>query len=344
MARTSRFKPLLFAYSLFALVVGGGLLAMGAHTTSTDAGMAFLDWPLSNGSLNPEGWTEDPAQRAEHGHRILGLKLGLLSLGLAIWCQIREERRWVRILAWSLGGLILFQGILGGLRVLLDPANLGDAAAGVAYTFRVLHTVFAQITLATLVTAVIALSPALTKPQASVWPGGTKRVIPWALAATLLTLGQIVIGAIMRHGNAGLAIHTFPESTPEGDWLPAVWNWAVAINFTHRIGAMVVSVAVLGFVWKVFAEPEVRRKLAIPATLAALLVVAQIVLGAVVTLTMIHPHAATLHTVLGSTLLAVLWGAAFVALRGMKKRKNLAAEPPDGQESNLSPIPAEPVA
>jgi heme a synthase len=31
------------------------LVLLGAFTTTIGAGMVFTDWPLSNGSINPEG-------------------------------------------------------------------------------------------------------------------------------------------------------------------------------------------------------------------------------------------------------------------------------------------------
>jgi cytochrome c oxidase assembly protein subunit 15 len=51
--RTSGYKPLLFLFCLFALGWITMLLYAGGMTTSIKAGMAFLDWPLSNGSVNP---------------------------------------------------------------------------------------------------------------------------------------------------------------------------------------------------------------------------------------------------------------------------------------------------
>ena len=74
--------PWLERYCLLALLVTTFLLFAGGYTTSTQAGMAFKTWPLSNGSLNPEGWTEDPAMRAEHSHRLLGATVGLLLFGI----------------------------------------------------------------------------------------------------------------------------------------------------------------------------------------------------------------------------------------------------------------------
>ena len=46
----------LFGLCLLTLVWSVLVLQAGGFTTSIRAGMAFLDWPLSNGSVNPPGW------------------------------------------------------------------------------------------------------------------------------------------------------------------------------------------------------------------------------------------------------------------------------------------------
>ena len=63
------------------------LIFVGALVTSWQAGMAVPDWPLSFGSLNPDGWWGDFMVRLEHGHRLLaafvGLAVGVLCS--AVW-------------------------------------------------------------------------------------------------------------------------------------------------------------------------------------------------------------------------------------------------------------------
>jgi cytochrome c oxidase assembly protein subunit 15 len=62
------------------------LVFVGALVTSWQAGMAVPDWPLSFGSLNPDGWWADFMVRLEHGHRLLaalvGLTVGVLCAGV----------------------------------------------------------------------------------------------------------------------------------------------------------------------------------------------------------------------------------------------------------------------
>ncbi len=67
------------------------LIFVGALVTSWQAGMAVPDWPLSFGSLNPEGWWGDFMVRLEHGHRLLAAVVGLAvgCLCSAVWGNFR---------------------------------------------------------------------------------------------------------------------------------------------------------------------------------------------------------------------------------------------------------------
>src|SRR5271154_5560852 len=102
-----------FAFFLSCCVVL--LLMAGALVTSNDAGLAVPDWPLSYGSLTPP-WVG--GIRYEHGHRMVATAVGILTIILAVMLWRREPRRWVRNLGFGAIGLIVAQGVLGGITVL----------------------------------------------------------------------------------------------------------------------------------------------------------------------------------------------------------------------------------
>ena len=74
-----------------AVCVVFGLIFVGGLVTSWQAGMAVPDWPLSFGSLNPEGWWANFPVRLEHGHRLLAAFVGLVVgvLCAAVWGNFR---------------------------------------------------------------------------------------------------------------------------------------------------------------------------------------------------------------------------------------------------------------
>ena len=92
------------------------LIFAGAMVTSTGSGLAVPDWPLSYGMVMP------PMVGGifyEHGHRMIAATVGFLTVLQAIWLQLREPKRRVRILGWCSVGAVIAQGLLGGLTVIL---------------------------------------------------------------------------------------------------------------------------------------------------------------------------------------------------------------------------------
>ena len=159
--RTDKYKPGLAWFCIFSLFWITLLLYAGGFTTSIEAGMAFLDWPLSDGSINPAGWTEDREMRAEHSHRLLGIKMGILSIILVFWTQLREERSWVRRLALFFLLMVILQGCLGGARVVFDRFNIHSESNFIAQSFAIIHACGAQIILCLLVSLALACSQPL---------------------------------------------------------------------------------------------------------------------------------------------------------------------------------------
>ena len=245
--RTTTHQPKLALFAGIGSAWVFVLVTLGAFTTSIGAGMAFPDWPLSNGSINPEGWLSDIAKFAEHSHRLTGMVMGFITIGLAFWLWKREARAWVRQLGgWALG-IVILQGIIGGQRVTLNKIEVPGFHMSLGEMLRIPHGILAQIYVCVLIAIAVALSRAWIERTAPSSPG----VRQLGVICTALVLAQLVIAATMRHNGAGLAIYSFPYSTPDGHWLPAQWNFPVAIHFTHRAMAAVLAVALTIFAWSV---------------------------------------------------------------------------------------------
>lgn len=315
MARTADFKLGLFLYCLFALVSITLLLFAGGFTTSIKAGMAFLDWPLSNGSINPEGWLTESDKFAEHSHRLLGMQIGLISIGLVFWTFLRESRSWVRKMAWALLALVVFQGLLGGARVIFDQLNTLADSNLVAQLFLVAHASGAMLVLSLLVGITLACSKtwitnAYTFPEES--ERRSLKRLAWV--AYLATFVQIFMGAVMRHADAGLAIARFPLAN-DSSLIPAYWNFAVSIHFAHRVGALILTVLLLTFAWRLFKHRAIDRIFFRFPILISVVLSFQIYLGALTIWTAKNPYSATMHHLVGAFLLATIWGITFILSR-----------------------------
>jgi len=298
-------------FGLCLVTLGWSVLVLqaGGFTTSIRAGMAFLDWPLSNGSVNPPGWLTEIDKFAEHSHRLAATGLGLLCIVIAVAHGFLEKRRAVRLAAYALVGLVVFQGLLGGLRVLLDQLNIGGDGNFKAAAFAVGHAVNAQLTLALL--AIIALAHTVAWHQA-------RRALPRSLfragaGAAFLTLAVIVVGAVMRQGH-----FTAWVSTPaDGLFIPSIGTGVVWwVNLLHRSGALLASAAILFFAVQLARQgfPLLRW-----ASLVAL-VFLQVLLGILSIQLPLNPHVRTVHLVVGAALFSSLCAAVMLARR--------SAEPP----------------
>jgi len=310
-SRTLTHKPALAAFAAVGSVWVFLLVTLGAFTTSIGAGMAFPDWPLSHGSINPPGWLEDLAMFAEHSHRLTGMVMGFVTIGLALWLWAREERGWLRVLGGWAVVIVIFQGILGGKRVTLDAIAVPGFEMSFGQMLRIPHGILAHIFVCILIAIAVACSRVWIKQSVPV----SSKVRKLGIACCLLVLLQLVIAATMRHNGAGLAIHTFPYSTPDHQWLPAAWDFRVAIHFTHRVMAIVLSVALVWLAVTVHRDRGAPASLRAAATTLVALLIVQIILGAQIIWTFRKSDVTTAHVVVGAMTLAVTFWITWVAHR-----------------------------
>jgi heme A synthase len=121
-------------------------IGMGALVTTLKAGMAFADWPSSDGHnmlLYP--WFRDfatnPDKFTEHGHRLAGMLIGFISIALAA-AAWRQGQGWVRTFASTILAAVILQGLLGGARVLFDRQHLAMVHSITGASFFCLCVIF----------------------------------------------------------------------------------------------------------------------------------------------------------------------------------------------------------
>ncbi len=361
--------PWLHRFALLTAIVTFGLIGVGGLVTSHEAGLAVPDWPNTYGYnmfLFPfSKWMGGIFY--EHSHRLLASFVGLLTTILAGWLWVRETRspvRWaglgVMFLALALMGVrrlpvymglaslspivigislwhirrqpgtlrwwgmiafaaVILQGVLGGLRVVLFKDQIGIFHATLAQLFFVIMCVICLLT-----------SP--WGQHASQIPVTVHNLL---LVTTLLVLGQLVLGATMRHQHAGLAIPDFPLAY--GKFWPAmdaasvsqynqvrqeviapnpITGFQIGLQMVHRMIAGMICLAVAFCAW------TTRRQLGAGHFLSKLalawlgMILLQALLGAGTIWSNKAADIATAHVLVGALSLAAGVMISVIAFRG----------------------------
>jgi cytochrome c oxidase assembly protein subunit 15 len=278
------------------------LILAGSLVTSHDAGLSVPDWPTSYGwnmfTFPPSMWVANIFY--EHGHRLVASLVGFLTIVMATWLWIADQRRWLRWFGVVALGAVIGQGLLGGLTVLFYlPPAVSTAHAGLAEIFFCMTVAIALFT-----------SPGWNAEDPPVHDAWLRRL---TTATTLAIYCQILVGAAMRHTGAGLAIPDFPLMF--GRLWPDHWNAGIAIHFAHRVGAVVVAAMALRTAVYIWRHHTDRSELASPALLMMIFIVIQITLGALTIITARQPLINSLHVVGGAL---VLTTSLVITLRSWK--------------------------
>ena len=344
------------AVALCALTFG--LIVWGGHVNTTHSGMAFPDWPTSNGSAMlayaPSQWFMQGAKFWEHGHRLFATLVGAVTvLLLAVsYRALPRERRPARSILLA-DALIFFvvasslvsvhtmpDGILELLMILLAGCTIyavvqamrkrnGERTHWLAqaafplvclqacfggYTVRnnlpdwtsTTHGMLAEVFFLIVIgIAMLSSKTWLTAGRTAVHAGRDIRLI--IIATWALTFIQFFLGALTRHTDAWGVSSSFPQWSEDG-FLPSadlLHYSQVVIHFTHRTVAYIVAVLVV-VQWIIVLRHRGDLKALMRTTsLAALVVVLQIALGAMIVLMARNEIVTTLH-VMGGVLLLML--------------------------------------
>jgi cytochrome c oxidase assembly protein subunit 15 len=275
--------------------------------------MAFPDWPLSNGSVNPHGWLTEIDKFAEHSHRLSGMVMGLVTIGLAFWLHLRESRAWLRKLGWWALAVVIFQGMVGGQRVKLDAITVPGFEMTLGEMLRLPHGMLAQIYVCMLFAIVAGLSrPWIENRLGTAGP----RVRRLGTVCVALLLVQLAVAVTMRHNHAGMALGTnFPQSANDGSWLPDTWNYLVVLQFLHRVMAALIGLAVLVYGHFLWREKTLVAPLRAMSLVLVALIGLQVWLGAQTIWTGRSIVMTTGHVVTGALTLATVFLVVFLTRR-----------------------------
>jgi cytochrome c oxidase assembly protein subunit 15 len=266
----------------FAVVLTLCLIMMGAWVRLTDAGLGCPDWPGCYGHLTPTRAADKIAaavadQGGEHGpvsmgkawremlHRYVAVLLGAIVLfvaGYSVWR--RRELRQSPLPALVLLGVVILQGLFGKWTVtlLLKPAIVTGHLIGGMLVFSLLLWLWlrqrpppAWIDPEPVSALRLPAAIALVAVAFQIFLGGWVSTNYAALACTDLPTCQ---GSWWPQANFADGFHFIRElgRTGDGEFLPM--QALTAIHLTHRIGAVIVALAVGWAGWRTWRSAGVR--------------------------------------------------------------------------------------
>ncbi len=340
MIRTT-YNPWLTRFAWLTAAATLVLISVGGLVTSHEAGMSVPDWPNSYGYnmffFPVSKWVGGIFY--EHTHRLVASGVGLLTTVLAAWLWVKESRPWMRWLGVVAFVSVVVQGVLGGLRVTLLKDELGIFHAAIAQLFFCL-------------TVAIALFSGRWWQSLRAGLAPDRRLSRSLWLTVGIILGQLILGATMRHQHAGLAIPDFPLAY--GRWWPAmdpqavstynqnrmetggeapVTPFQVGLQMIHRLVALAIVVLVSSIAWLARSRPGSSGILARGTTVWWVLIVVQAGLGAATIWTGKSADVATAHVTVGALSLATgIW----LALTASRLRR-LAASRIGGKNRATQP-------
>ena len=252
--------------------VGQGMLALGLAGFST----------LILGASFWAGYVK------HHAGELPVLGVALVALGYAgfVWA-IGRARETDGKLAASALGLVMFQGLLGGLTVLYRLPTL----------VLVMHLGTSMLFLSLALVLALRLASGSAPAGAGGQLAAAPRGLLWLTAAAVYL--QIILGATVRHTGAGLVCTDLPFC--RGALWPTDVHPMVHLHMAHRAFAFIVLALVAVSSWRtVKATTGLVRVLAIAAPL---LVLVQIALGIATILTFKDLVPLTAHLLAGALLL-----------------------------------------
>lgn len=285
--RLARFFRLCLTASIFTLVV----VLLGAWVRLEDAGLGCPDWPGCYGMLLGVPETEEAIEAANRAypdrlvhvgkawkemiHRYSAGTLGLMVLAMAV-IAVRNRRDSAQPLWLPLvvGALVIAQSVLGMWTVTWQLKPLVVT----------MHLLGGMTTLALLWWLSLRTGGFLPPPRNE----AAQSLRPWVLAVLGIVFAQVTLGGWVSTNYAALACTDFPRCGgqwwPEANYADAFVLWQglgvdyefgvldhparVAVQFVHRIGAVITAFVVIGLAVAVW----VRARTAPPRLLAGVMV------------------------------------------------------------------------
>lgn len=277
------------------------VLVVGVTVTNTDSGRGCgTDWPLCHGKFIPAYTLES---MVEYSHRAVSGIEGLLVAAafVATW-MIRPRSREALLYAGSALLFTILQAGLGAMAVIWPTSD-----AVLATHFGISLIAFSS----TWLLSAWAKRRVLDNGKGTIRRTSYSRVpasiFGWTTAILVYCMGVVYLGAYIRHTQSAGGCIGWPLCN--GELVPELTS-ATGPVFAHRLGAVIMLIAVVLLLVLVRNKTDGNKELLSIAKLSVALVVTQVLSGWLLTATLhnedIYVFTSLLHTIIISALFSSL--------------------------------------
>ena len=292
------------------------LLLLGGLVHNTESSLACPDWPLCYGQVFPK---MEGGILIEHSHRLLATLVGFFSILIVFFTNklknTSEKHSHANIVAWASLGMVILQGILGGITVIYKlPTVVSTSHLALSMVFFCAIIYFYHYwTFNILKTEPVVLTDE-TKME---WSASFKQL--WFAGGILVYL-QIVLGAFMRHSGAGVACGLGVKNSflcfDNEAWKHYLWpvSLPAQVHMTHRLMGVllaIVSIALVVITFRRLSKLEFKNEsknvIGFWSASFFMAIFGQIMIGLVSVGNNLGVTPTTLHLGGGALCLAIAW-------------------------------------
>jgi heme a synthase len=269
------------------------VLVGGALVTKTESGLGCgRSWPFCNGEFVPTNIT--PELIIELSHRLVSGTVGILVLALSIlsWKYYGHVRE-TKLLSFVSIFFLVLQGLIGAAAVVWPQSDFA-----LALHFGISLISFAAIFLLTLL--IFEIDKKFDARSLII----DKKLRKQFYYLTGYTLIVVYTGALVRHANASLVCKDWPLC--DNTLTTSNFSFEQWVQMGHRFLAGIFSIWVIYLYIRILKQYKHSRVMSFGWTVALLLMILQITLGALIIFTILNLYIALLHALIISCFFGLL--------------------------------------
>lgn len=278
MIRSIKWLAVVSSIGMIFILLGGALV------TKTDSGDGCgTSWPLCHGQLIPSNIT--PELIIELSHRLVSSVIGITVVLLAVlaW-KVLGHIREVKFLSFASVFFIVFQGLIGAAAVVW-----GQSDFVLALHFGISLVSFAFIFL--LMILIFEIDKKLDANDLYIQKNHRTEIY----LLSIFTIIVVYTGALVRHVNANLVCGSWPFCNNSAPFAFADYNFHQWIQMGHRFLAGILFIWTIMFFIKVYKNYRQNRIMYWGWSVTLLLILAQVVFGALIIFTQLNIWIALFH-------------------------------------------------